>query len=57
MAKGAYVHYNARAMHGLPIAVQVVGRRLEEEKVLAIMQRIEDSLAKKGQKYELLELD
>lgn len=42
-------------MHGLPVGVQVVGRRLEEEKVLAVMQRLEDALGE--EKYELLELD
>jgi Asp-tRNA(Asn)/Glu-tRNA(Gln) amidotransferase A subunit family amidase len=55
VAYGAYKHYDAVAMHGLPVAVQVVGQRLEEEKVLAIMQRIEDALG--DDKYELLEID
>lgn len=55
IARGAYKHYDATAMHGLPVAVQVVGQRLEEEKVLAIMKRIEDALGE--QKYQLLELD
>ena len=55
VAQGAYKLYDADAMHGLPVAVQVVGRRLEEEKVLAIMKRIEDALGE--QKYKLLELD
>ncbi len=54
VAKGAYMHYDATAMHGLPVAVQVVGQRLEEEKVLVVMQRIEDALA---EKYEMLEID
>ncbi|KAJ3510480.1 hypothetical protein NM208_g15524 [Fusarium decemcellulare] len=44
IARGAYKLYDADAMHGLPVGVQVVGRRLEEEKVLAIMKRIEDAL-------------
>ena len=55
VAYGAYKHYDATAMHGLPVGVQVVGQRLEEEKVLAIMQRIEDALG--ADKYELLEID
>lgn len=42
-------------MHGLPVAVQIVGRRLEEEKVLAIMKRVEDALG--DDKYELLDID
>lgn len=48
-------HYDSVAMHGLPVGVQVVGRRLEEEKVLAVMKRVEDALG--DAKYELLELD
>ncbi|RBQ74744.1 hypothetical protein VDGD_21376 [Verticillium dahliae] len=42
-------------MHGLPVGVQVVGRRLEEEKVLSLMQRVEDALG--DDKYELLAID
>jgi Asp-tRNA(Asn)/Glu-tRNA(Gln) amidotransferase A subunit family amidase len=44
-------------MAGLPVAVQVVGRRLEEEKVLAIMERVEGALDKHGGRYQLLEID
>lgn len=55
VAQGAYKLYDATAMHGLPVAVQVVGQRLEEEKVLAIMQRIEDALG--DDKYELMAID
>ena len=55
VAQGAYKHYDATAMHGLPVGVQIVGRRLEEEKVLAVMARVEEALG--DQKYELLELD
>ncbi len=40
----SYKHYDATAMHGLPVAVQVVGQKLEEEKVFAVMKRIEDAL-------------
>ena len=35
-------------MHGLPLGVQVVGRRLEEEKVLEGMQVIETALKEQG---------
>ncbi|CAK3946643.1 related to amidase (acetamidase) [Lecanosticta acicola] len=56
VARGAYKHYDAVKMAGLPVAVQVVGRRLEEEKVLAVMKRIEDALEAKGEKYKLLEV-
>jgi Asp-tRNA(Asn)/Glu-tRNA(Gln) amidotransferase A subunit family amidase len=55
VAYGAYKHYDAAAMDGLPVGVQVVGQRLEEEKVLAVMKRIEDSLG--ADKYEHLEID
>jgi Asp-tRNA(Asn)/Glu-tRNA(Gln) amidotransferase A subunit family amidase len=44
-------------MAGLPVGVQVVGRRLEEEKVLAIMSRIESMLKAEGNAYQLLEID
>ncbi len=47
--------YDADAMHGLPVAVQVVGQRLEEEKVLAIMERIEGMLG--DGKYQLMDID
>ncbi|EFX04588.1 amidase protein [Grosmannia clavigera kw1407] len=55
VAQGAMKHYDADAMHGLPVAVQVVGRRLEEEKVLAAMKRVEDALG--DSRYKLLELE
>lgn len=54
VARGAYKHYDAVKMAGLPVAVQLVGRRLEEEKVIAGMQVLEDALEAQGQKYELL---
>lgn len=44
VAKAAYGVYDAEKMHGLPLGVQVVGRRLEEEKVLEGMQVIETAL-------------
>ena len=57
VAQGAYKHYNAEDMHGLPVAVQVVGQRLQEEKVLAIMTRIEEALDKHGGRYKLLAIE
>ncbi|KAJ4131010.1 hypothetical protein NW768_006550 [Fusarium equiseti] len=54
VAQGAYKLYDATAMHGLPVGVQVIGRRLEE-KVLAIMKRVEDALG--DERFPLLELD
>jgi Asp-tRNA(Asn)/Glu-tRNA(Gln) amidotransferase A subunit family amidase len=56
VAKGAFKHYDAQKMHGLPVAVQIVGRRLEEEKVLAIMERVESALKESGSVYELLQV-
>lgn len=55
VAQGAYKFYDAEKMHGLPVGVQVVGRRLEEEKVLAIMGRVEEALG--DDKYQLLDID
>ncbi|KAF2773355.1 amidase signature enzyme [Teratosphaeria nubilosa] len=56
VARGAYQQYDAEKMAGLPVAVQVVGRRLQEEKVLACMKRLEDALEARGEKYELLKV-
>ncbi|KAK3498539.1 amidase signature enzyme [Neurospora crassa] len=44
IATRAYRHYDAERMHGLPVGVQIIGRRLEEEKVLAVMKRVENAL-------------
>jgi hypothetical protein len=57
VARGAYKHYDAVKMAGLPVGVQVVGRRLQEEKVLAVMERIEATLDRNGGRYQLLEID
>lgn len=40
--------YDADAMNGLPVGVQVIGRRLEEEKVLAGMKVVKEALAANG---------
>lgn len=42
-------------MDGLPVGVQIVGRRLEEEKVLAIMKKVEDALG--DGKFKLLDVE
>ncbi|EPQ53514.1 amidase signature enzyme [Gloeophyllum trabeum ATCC 11539] len=52
--KGAYKHYNADKMHGLPVGVEIVGRRLEEEQVLEGMKLIERLLRDEGKAYTLL---
>jgi Asp-tRNA(Asn)/Glu-tRNA(Gln) amidotransferase A subunit family amidase len=43
-------------MHGLPVGVQIVGRRLEEEKVMEGMKIVEALLKASGQEYKHLEL-
>jgi len=44
----AYTVYDAEKMNGLPLGVQIVGRRMEEEKVLEGMQVIETALREQG---------
>lgn len=36
------------AVHGSPVALQLVGRRFEEERVLALVQRVSETLSKKA---------
>ncbi|EAU82124.2 amidase [Coprinopsis cinerea okayama7 len=48
VVKGVYSVYDAEKMHGLPLGVQVVGRRLEEEKVLQGMRVVEVALKEAG---------
>ena len=55
IARGVYKFYDADKMHNLPVGVQIVGRRLEEERVLAAMQLVETALG--DAKYRLLEVD
>jgi amidase len=38
--------YDPIAMKGMPVGVQIVGRRWEEEKVLALMRVVDDALGK-----------
>ncbi|KAF5383005.1 hypothetical protein D9615_004884 [Tricholomella constricta] len=52
--KAVYKMYDPAAMHGLPVGVQVVGRRLEEEKVLDGMKTIENLLRQEKNAYKLL---
>lgn len=52
----AYRQYDAADADGLPLGVQVVGRRLEEEKVLEGMKRVEGALRDQGVVYEGLPL-
>jgi fatty acid amide hydrolase len=64
IASGAWKHYDAAKMAGLPTAVQVVGRRWHEEKVLGYMAAVEKALegyydaeTEERGKYQLLEID
>ena len=50
--KGAYKNYWAEKMGGLPVGVQVIGRRLEEEWTLKGMELVEDALHKIGISYD-----
>ena len=57
VGKGAYKLYDVKAMEGLPVAVQVVGRRLTEESVLGWSERVFGALKEAGTEYQLLEVD
>lgn len=57
IARGGWKHYDAEKMHGLPTAVQVIGRRWEEEKVLGYMEVVEEALERQGKKYQVLPLE
>lgn len=51
LARDVYGLYDAQKMEGLPVGVQVVGRRFEEEAVLAGMRVVEEALAADGQRF------
>lgn len=46
-----YRIYDATAMEGLPVGIQVVGKRLEEERVLEGMKLIEKLMKAAGLAY------
>lgn len=48
--------YDAEKMHMLPVGVQVIGQRLQEEKVLEGMKIVEGLLRKAGTAYTGLPL-
>ncbi|KAL1745491.1 amidase signature domain-containing protein [Schizophyllum fasciatum] len=50
--ENAWKEYDPVAYDGGPVSVQVVGQRLEEEKVLTLCQIIEHALRKAGYRYE-----
>ncbi|KAL4073524.1 amidase signature enzyme [Scleroderma citrinum] len=51
-----YRMYDASAMEGLPVGVQVVGKRLDEERVLEAMKLIQSLMKDAGSPYEGLPL-
>jgi len=51
IGKNAYSVYDAEAMHGLPVGVQVIGRRFDEERVLQAMKVVEHVLKESGRKF------
>ncbi|CAG7952730.1 unnamed protein product [Penicillium salamii] len=64
LARGAWKHYDSAKMAGLPTAVQVVGRRWQEEHVLGYMAVVEKALEEyldpqtgRSCRYTLLEID
>ncbi|KAJ5606779.1 hypothetical protein N7537_003398 [Penicillium hordei] len=64
IARGAWKHYDSAKMAGLPTAVQVVGRRWQEEHVLGYMAVVEKALEQYNDpqtgescRYTLLEID
>ncbi|KAJ5121058.1 Amidase [Penicillium bovifimosum] len=64
IARGAWKHYDSVKMAGLPTAVQVVGRRWQEEQVLGYMAVVEKALTEyrdpqtgESCRYALLEID
>ncbi|KAF7311652.1 putative amidase PB8B6.03 [Mycena kentingensis (nom. inval.)] len=48
MYEGKKPFYDPVAMKGMPVGVQVVGRKWEEEKVLAMMRVVDDALGPRG---------
>lgn len=50
-ARSMYSCYDAVAMDGLPLAVQIVGRRFEEEKVLEGMKVLSNALRDTGKAF------
>ncbi|KAI0091703.1 amidase signature enzyme [Irpex rosettiformis] len=46
--KGENSVYNAKRMAGLPVGIQIAGRKWEEEKVLAIMKVVDSTLGRRS---------
>lgn len=50
-ARSMYTCYDPVAMDGLPLGVQIVGRRFEEEKVLEGMKVLENAFKETGRAF------
>jgi Asp-tRNA(Asn)/Glu-tRNA(Gln) amidotransferase A subunit family amidase len=48
--------YDAQAMDGLPVGVQIVAKRLEEEKLMEGMKIVQSAMVTDGKGYQLLEV-
>ncbi|KAG8871729.1 hypothetical protein FRB97_008346 [Tulasnella sp. 331] len=46
--EGKQPYYDATAMHGIPVGVQIVGRHWEDEKVIKMMRVVDDALGERG---------
>ncbi|PWW79083.1 amidase signature enzyme [Tuber magnatum] len=55
VAEGSYKDYDADKMHGLPIGVQIVARRFEEEKVIWGLEKVKGVLEDIGERYVVVE--
>ena len=55
VAKSAYRDYDADKMHGLPVGVQIVARRLEEEKAIWGLEKVKRALDDAGEGYAVIE--
>ena len=51
ISKQAFKMYDAKKMDGLPVGIQIVGRRLEEEKVLEGMKLVQKVMKDNGLQY------
>lgn len=56
VAKGAYSDYDAVKMAGLPVGVQVVAGRLEEEKCLWGMEKVVECLEGAGEGWRGIDI-
>lgn len=46
--RGSDPAYNPKKMAGIPVGVQIVGRKWEDEKVISLMHIVDDALGPRG---------